>query len=56
MVQKYQANLRVRHPVWGEGLVIKSQVLDGEEEVEVNFESVGKKRLLASLAKLDIIN
>jgi len=56
VVQKYHSNLRVRHPVWGEGLVIDSRILDNEEMVDVLFESVGFKRLLASLAKLDIIN
>jgi DNA helicase-2/ATP-dependent DNA helicase PcrA len=53
--QQYQANMRVRHPVWGEGLVIESRLLDGEETLDVIFESVGFKRLLASLAKLEII-
>jgi DNA helicase-2/ATP-dependent DNA helicase PcrA len=56
VTQKYHSNLRVRHPVWGEGLVVDSRILDNEEMVDVLFESVGFKRLLASLAKLDIIN
>ena len=55
VVQQYQSNMRIRHSVWGEGLVIESKVLDGEEIVDVIFESVGFKRLLASLAKLEII-
>jgi DNA helicase-2/ATP-dependent DNA helicase PcrA len=36
--------------------VVDSRILDNEEMVDVLFESVGFKRLLASLAKLDIIN
>jgi DNA helicase-2/ATP-dependent DNA helicase PcrA len=56
VVQKYQVNMRVRHPSWGEGLVIDSRILDGEELVDVFFESVGFKRLMASLARLEIIN
>ena len=55
VVQQYQANMRVRHPSWGEGMVVDSRVLDGEELVDVLFESVGFKRLLASLAKLEKI-
>ena len=41
--------------VTGEGLVIDSRLQDGDETVDVAFESVGFKRLLGSLAKLDIL-
>jgi DNA helicase-2/ATP-dependent DNA helicase PcrA len=51
---KYQATMRVEHPVWGEGIVLESRVEDGEETVDINFESVGLKRLVASLANLTI--
>jgi DNA helicase-2/ATP-dependent DNA helicase PcrA len=53
--QQYQSGLRVRHPVWGEGLVVTSQMLDQEEVIEVSFDTIGAKRLLAALAKLEII-
>ncbi len=52
--QQYRSGMRVRHPSWGEGMVIESRILDGEETLDVIFESVGFKRLLASLAKLEI--
>jgi len=52
---RYRPAMRVRHTVWGEGMVIHSAIRDGEEEVDVMFESVGFKRVLASLAKLEII-
>ena len=55
VAQQYHPNMRIRHSVWGEGLVIESKVLDGEEMVDVIFETVGFKRLLASLAKLEIL-
>jgi DNA helicase-2/ATP-dependent DNA helicase PcrA len=48
--------MRVRHSLWGEGVVLESRIEDGEETVDVHFESVGFKRLLASLAKLEIIS
>jgi DNA helicase-2/ATP-dependent DNA helicase PcrA len=51
----YQPAMHVRHPVWGDGIVLNSAIRDGEEEVDVHFESVGFKRLLASLAKLELI-
>ena len=44
------------HASWGEGLVISSRILDGEETLDVAFESVGIKRLIASLAKLEVIS
>lgn len=53
---RYKTNQRVKHPVWGEGLVTQARVGDdGEETVDVFFETVGFKRLLASLANLEII-
>jgi DNA helicase-2/ATP-dependent DNA helicase PcrA len=52
--QRYQANMHVIHPVWGEGLVMESKIMDGDEILDVTFDSVGFKRLAASLANLEI--
>ena len=53
----FQINQRVRHPARGEGMVTQSRIADdGEETVDVFFESVGFKRLLVSLANLEIIS
>jgi DNA helicase-2/ATP-dependent DNA helicase PcrA len=53
---KYKPGMRVRSAAWGEGLVLESKVdSDGEETVDVHFETVGFKRVLASLANLVII-
>src|SRR5512138_1549000 len=52
---KYRAGTHVRHSVWGEGIVLDSRVQDDDEIVDVVFESVGIKRLSASLANLKII-
>jgi DNA helicase II / ATP-dependent DNA helicase PcrA len=41
--------------MWGEGIVIDSRMQDGDEIIDVVFESVGIKRLAASLANLKII-
>jgi DNA helicase II / ATP-dependent DNA helicase PcrA len=54
--QRFPANCRVKHEVWGEGLVVKSVLEDGDETVDVFFDSVGFKRLIASLAKLEIVS
>ena len=47
--------MNVRHPVWGEGMVLNSTIEDGEEIVDVFFAELGKKRLAASLAKLETV-
>jgi DNA helicase-2/ATP-dependent DNA helicase PcrA len=52
---KYRAGTHVRHQVWGEGIVLDSRIQDNDEIVDVVFESVGIKRLSASLANLQII-
>ncbi|MDZ4158436.1 MAG: 3'-5' exonuclease, partial [Anaerolineaceae bacterium] len=52
---QFRPAMRVRHPTWGEGMVIESRLQDGDETVDVVFESVGIKRLVASMARLEII-
>ncbi|MGE5074080.1 MAG: ATP-dependent helicase [Anaerolineae bacterium] len=52
---KYRAGTRVKHPLWGEGIVLDSRLQDEDEIVDVVFESVGVKRLAASLANLSIV-
>ncbi len=51
---RFKAGMRVKHPVWDEGIVLNSRIQDEDEIVDVVFESVGIKRLAASLAKLTI--
>jgi DNA helicase-2/ATP-dependent DNA helicase PcrA len=52
---RYRPAMRVRHPAWGDGMVLESKILDGDETIDVIFESVGFKRLVASLANLEIL-
>ena len=52
---QYRAGMRISHPVWGEGIVLDSRPQDSDEIVDVVFNSVGIKRLAASLAKITII-
>jgi DNA helicase-2/ATP-dependent DNA helicase PcrA len=52
--QKYRAGMRIKHPVWGEGIILDSRAQDSDEIVDVVFNSVGIKRLAASLANLTI--
>ena len=50
----YQPGMKVDHNLWGEGLVLKSVLEEDDEIVDVFFESVGLKRLAASIAKLEV--
>jgi DNA helicase-2/ATP-dependent DNA helicase PcrA len=52
---KYKSGMRIRHETWGEGLVVDVRIQDNEERLDVFFDTVGFKRLLASLAKLEIL-
>ena len=51
----YRAGTHVKHPTWGEGIVLDSRIQDDDEIVDVVFNSVGIKRLSVSLANLKII-
>jgi DNA helicase-2/ATP-dependent DNA helicase PcrA len=55
MEAKFRAGTHVRHQIWGDGIVLDSRIQDDDEIVDVVFESVGIKRLSASLANLKII-
>jgi DNA helicase-2/ATP-dependent DNA helicase PcrA len=52
---KFRAGMRIKHPSWGEGIVLNSRMQDDDEIVDVVFESVGIKRLAASLANLTLL-
>jgi DNA helicase II / ATP-dependent DNA helicase PcrA len=51
---RYQAGTRVEHAVFGEGMVLNSRLQDDDEVVDIFFEAVGLKRLVASLAHLEV--
>jgi DNA helicase-2/ATP-dependent DNA helicase PcrA len=52
---RYRSGQRVRHKLFGEGIVIGSKVRGDDEEVDVAFESVGLKRLVASIANMELL-
>ena len=52
---RYKAGMRVKHSAWGEGMVIDVRLVDGDERLDVFFETVGFKRLLGSIAVLEIL-
>ena len=53
---KYKAGQRVQHPQFGAGVVIESQVIHGDEEVVVEFEVSGRRRLSTSATKLEVVD
>jgi DNA helicase II / ATP-dependent DNA helicase PcrA len=46
---------RVRHPRFGEGVVVEAEPADGDEIITVAFEGQGLKRLLGSMARLEAL-
>jgi DNA helicase-2/ATP-dependent DNA helicase PcrA len=52
--QQYKPGDRVRHDIFGEGIILKSEMERGTEFVEVQFQGKhGKKRLSTDFAKLE---
>jgi DNA helicase-2/ATP-dependent DNA helicase PcrA len=54
-VPQFRAGQRVMHAAFGEGLVTESRTQGNDEIVTVNFERAGQKRLMASLAPLEVL-
>jgi DNA helicase II / ATP-dependent DNA helicase PcrA len=51
---RYPAGTKVTHPIWGSGIVLNSRLQDDDEIVDVFFDNMGLKRVVASLAHLEI--
>ena len=52
--RRYRDGQKVRHRVFGEGLVVSSKLTRSDEEVTVAFPGQGIKKLMASLAGLEV--
>jgi hypothetical protein len=50
--QQLRAGDRVKHPTFGPGVVVRSQMVHGMEEVTVAFEGQGLKKLAVPYANL----
>ncbi len=51
----YKTGSRVSHPVWGSGVVEKTEGKGEALKVTVQFKSVGKKKLMAKMANLTTV-
>jgi DNA helicase-2/ATP-dependent DNA helicase PcrA len=52
---QFKPGQRVSHGIFGEGVVIKTELADDDEYVSVAFPGKGIKKLMASMAKLQIV-
>jgi DNA helicase-2/ATP-dependent DNA helicase PcrA len=54
--KSYSPGMRVQHPTWGIGMILNSRTQDDDEIIDIFFEDVGLKKVVASLAKLEIVS
>mgnify|MGYP004535041917 FL=1 len=54
-LSKYSAGVRVFHKKFGEGVITKTEPEGEDLKVDIGFDKVGHKRLMAKFAKLEII-
>jgi len=54
--KKHHPGQKVDHPQWGSGMVLNSKIQDDDEVVDVYFDEVGLKKLIASLANLSLLD
>ncbi len=54
--KQYAPGMRVEHPNWGVGLILNAKREDGDEIIDIFFEDIGLKRVVASFARLKIIS
>ena len=55
VTQRFYPEMQVLHPTYGKGVVRKSILEYGDETVEVYFEGLGLKALVASMSSLEIL-
>ena len=54
-LSKYEAGVRVYHKKFGEGTISKAEQEGSDLKVDIDFDKVGHKRLMAKFANLEII-
>jgi len=54
--EKYQNGDKVKHKVFGTGTIISSVAMGNDTLIEITFDKVGKKKLMANFAKLERVN
>ena len=54
-LDSFVAGVEVFHKKFGKGVIVKTEPEDDDLKVDINFEKVGNKRLMAKFANLEII-
>jgi hypothetical protein len=54
--KNFNVGMRVRHPLWGEGIIRRSDGPEGDQRVTVDFPRVGVKRLAINMARLEKVS
>ncbi len=52
--RQYDPGEKVKHPKWGKGIILTSKIQDDDEVLDIYFDSVGMKKVIASLANLEL--
>ncbi|MFO8035276.1 MAG: UvrD-helicase domain-containing protein [Anaerolineales bacterium] len=52
--RQYDPGQKVIHPKWGKGIILNSKIQDDDEVLDIYFDSVGMKKVIASLANLEV--
>ena len=55
-LSKYQAGVKIFHKKFGEGIISKVEPEGDDLKVDIDFNKVGHKRLMAKFAKLEVIS
>jgi DNA helicase-2/ATP-dependent DNA helicase PcrA len=53
---KFTSGERVKHPKFGEGMVISAKEISGDWLLEITFDNVGTKKIMAKFAKIEHID
>jgi DNA helicase-2/ATP-dependent DNA helicase PcrA len=53
---RFQTGDKVKHQIFGQGIVVESKPVSGDEQVTVAFAGVGLKRLMASMAPMEKVD
>jgi DNA helicase-2/ATP-dependent DNA helicase PcrA len=53
---QYKPGMSVRHPTWGQGMVLNSRIQDDDEVVDIFFQDVGLKKVMAAFANLQPVS
>lgn len=52
---QFKPGMNVLHPTWGEGMVLNSRIQDDDEMVDIFFQDVGLKKVMAAFANLQAL-